>query len=1049
MIRRHSVVLSLAFCLFASAPLFAITRTWTGSVSANWSASGNWSPSGAPAAGDSLVFPTGVAHNAMTNDLPAGTSVGPMTFSPFAYSLSGNALTLTADVTGDWQCGVDIKAGQSIRVQAKGFSGAVDVNGQTLTVTSPSPITFAGPLNGSGALIIDGTTASLSGGNFAGTITGEIQVTGSMPNGEIAGGSLRGSGTVGAVRIDGSPTSDRTLARELDPNIGGAPATLETKSLVLNGALINHANGSGLTSTIKVTGTVTIAGDLAFSTIGVPAPGTTFMVIDNDGSDPIAGTFHQYGLGKPLPEGETLTTADGMKFTISYHGGDGNDVVLTAPVSGKKSWTGAVSAFWSNPSNWSPAGVPAAGEEVVFPAGSANQTMTNDLPPGTNIGAMTFTGPGYTLNGNALTLTGDATEQINGAWQCNVDLTLGKSLRLRGSRFAGVNVNGQALTVVSSPTSFTGPLNGSGSVVIEGSAASFAGGNFVGTITGEVQLSGAMPNAEVSGGSLRGSGSVGVVRIDASPNADRTQARQLEPRIGGSPATLETKSLILNGALFSLPNAAGASSTVKVTGTVTLTGDLGFSTNGVPAPGQPFMVIDNDGTDPIVGTLNQFAIGKPLPEGATFTTADGLTFRISYHGGDGNDVVVSAVVATSTTLTQSAASTQFGQPFTLTATASSSSGTPTGTVVFRADGVAIGSAPLQSGVAVLNISTLDVGTRSLTAAMTGTGVFGDSTSSAVSHAVLRGPTATSIVSNNPNALYGQSINFTIAVNPQSPAGVSPGGTVTISSDGVSLGTASVVNGAATFSTSALHAGSRSMTATYAGDAHFEGSTSTAVQQIVGKAQTHVDAIGSSVLIGALPVINVSVTVPGRASLVPSGTVSVSDIGTVLDAQPLAHGAVTFTLPPLSAGDHQLAVNFSGDADFEASSTTVMQSVILPSVSFHGTRVDEGNRGVTAASIVVSLSAPVSQPVRVSFATLAGSATEGEDYEKASGVIEFAPGQVTQSIELHILGDTLPEADETFSLLLSDPLNATLDVPSAVIVIANDDQVPPRRRPSRH
>jgi len=128
---------------------------------------------------------------------------------------------------------------------------------------------------------------------------------------------------------------------------------------------------------------------------------------------------------------------------------------------------------------------------------------------------------------------------------------------------------------------------------------------------------------------------------------------------------------------------------------------------------------------------------------------------------------------------------------------------------------------------------------------------------------------------------------------------------------------------------------------------------------------------------------------------------------------------------------------------------VIQSVILPAISFHGTRVDEGNRGVTVATIVVSLSAPVQVPVRVSFSTLGGNATEGEDYEKASGVIEFAPGQVTRSIELHIAGDTVPEADETFSVLLSDPVNATIDTPSAVIVITNDDQIPPRRRPARH
>jgi Ca2+-binding RTX toxin-like protein len=55
----------------------------------------------------------------------------------------------------------------------------------------------------------------------------------------------------------------------------------------------------------------------------IPPLGTTFTIIDNDGTDSIVGTF------KGLAEGTTLTV-DGRMFAISYRGGDGNDVVLTA-----------------------------------------------------------------------------------------------------------------------------------------------------------------------------------------------------------------------------------------------------------------------------------------------------------------------------------------------------------------------------------------------------------------------------------------------------------------------------------------------------------------------------------------------------------------------------------------------------------------------------------------------------------------------------------------------------------------------------------------------
>jgi hypothetical protein len=49
---------------------------------------------------------------------------------------------------------------------------------------------------------------------------------------------------------------------------------------------------------------------------------TSFTIIDNDAADAVTGTF----LG--LAEGASITV-DSYVFTISYVGGDGNDVVLT------------------------------------------------------------------------------------------------------------------------------------------------------------------------------------------------------------------------------------------------------------------------------------------------------------------------------------------------------------------------------------------------------------------------------------------------------------------------------------------------------------------------------------------------------------------------------------------------------------------------------------------------------------------------------------------------------------------------------------------------
>jgi hypothetical protein len=698
--------------------------------------------------------------------------------------------------------------------------------------------------------------------------------------------------------------------------------------------------------------------------------------------------------------------------------------------------------------NWSPSGPPIASEALSFPSGVPNQSMTNDLPAGFLAGPMTFFGSGYSLSGNPLTLTGDVTTD---GWTCNADLKIGTSaLSLPAGTYNGaIDVNGNALTLTGAPA-VKGALNGSGAVTITGNPAGLYGGGFAGTISGPINLFGSLPNAEITSGDLVGVGTVGAVSIQAPPPSDPTLGRQIRASNGGSPGTIHTKSLNLAGTEYLDLQPSGIAGSIQVTGTVSITGSLIVNiAGGAPDPGRTFTIIDNDGTDPVNGMFLQHGSFTPLPEGATFTPSSGpYTFRITYRGGDGNDVVLTEVIGTDTALSQTASTTKFGEPFTLTATVTSSS-TPAGSVAFSADGVGLGTVPLVNGVASLGTSAVGVGQHNIIATFLGTGAYGNSVSGSISHVVDRGQTATGITSNHSNTLYGQTVRFTVAMSALAPAAGQPSGSVTILAGGSPLGTVPVVNGTATFDAAAFHPGTKSITASYSGDSNFEASISSAIQQNVSKAQTAVDTkLKTPILIGELPLITIYVNVPGSA-LVSTGTVSVSDGGAILGTQTLAGGVATLNINPLTVGDHTLLVNYSGDADFEASSATAFQSVVAPSVAIHGTRVAEGNHGVTTVSLVVSLSASIGQPVRVSFSTLAGSATEGEDYEKASGVIEFAPGEITKSIELHIFGDTTAEEDETFSVLLSNPENATIETASAMIVIANDDSVPPRRRPSRH
>jgi len=71
----------------------------------------------------------------------------------------------------------------------------------------------------------------------------------------------------------------------------------------------------------------------------------------------------------------------------------------------------------------------------------------------------------------------------------------------------------------------------------------------------------------------------------------------------------------------------------------------------------------------------------------------------------------------------------------------------------------------------------------------------------------------------------------------------------------------------------------------------------------------------------------------------------------------------------------------------------------------------------------------------------GTATAGVDYGTASGTVTFVPGTTTQTITVVVTGDLTNEANETFTVTLSNPTNATLGTDVGVGTIVNDDGAP--------
>ena len=113
----------------------------------------------------------------------------------------------------------------------------------------------------------------------------------------------------------------------------------------------------------------------------------------------------------------------------------------------------------------------------------------------------------------------------------------------------------------------------------------------------------------------------------------------------------------------------------------------------------------------------------------------------------------------------------------------------------------------------------------------------------------------------------------------------------------------------------------------------------------------------------------------------------------------------------------------------------------PSLSVADASVVEGNSGTVTATFNVTLSVASTQTVTVSYATSNGTATAGSDYTGGSGTVTFNPGQTSKSIGVLVTGDTVSEANETFTVTLSNPGNAVLGDGVATGTITNDDAAP--------
>jgi len=342
----------LALPLFALAnlitPALSHAATWDGGgTNSNWSTANNWNPNGAPAPGVALTFPGSAAKLSNNNDFPDLTGFQSLVFTAANYILGGNDIQLSNGIlsgqpsgTNQLELGVALSQSQSFNVQNAGTfltdNGDIDLKTFALTFGGEGNWISNGTILGSGTIVKNGPGfLRLSGNNtFSGGITvngGSLQVDNGLGSGTGSGAVVIESGA--ELQGNGAILGDVLIQAGAKVSPGGStPALLAVGNLTLESSASYVAQLDGPIpdtdySVLQVTGTVSLnQADLRPAPGGNIQIGDSYKIIDNDSNDAVLGTF------QGLAEGETfhLVGIDDIGFTITYKGGDGNDVVLTA-----------------------------------------------------------------------------------------------------------------------------------------------------------------------------------------------------------------------------------------------------------------------------------------------------------------------------------------------------------------------------------------------------------------------------------------------------------------------------------------------------------------------------------------------------------------------------------------------------------------------------------------------------------------------------------------------------------------------------------------------
>ena len=533
----------------------------------------------------------------------------------------GDGISLTGGVNGKFQTA----------------TGAVRLNGTgggTATAAGNDGVYLAGTVQATGSILIDGQggNATGSGANNHGVVldTGASLVGTSTVTGHGGGGTSSDNygvlGTVSSLISVGNLTAI---------GFGGG---------LVGGGTTNYGISAGLLSggNISLTGTgggaLDSTSNWGVSLIDGGVTATTLVINGTGGNSTGTGGGN---IGVSLLGTAALSATGNITITGVGTGGPttgGNSGVSLAGVKVQTTGTGSITI---NGTGGSSAASISSGVFASLATGAGNGIIANS-------GSINITAAAAAANPTALRITGSSQISATGASGGVTLTTNGLQLDPTATIAAGSNAVTIKTQSVGTPINL-GAADAPGLLALTDAKLDqiTAGTLNIGDVTsGVITVSGAITRSAATAMSLNAGANINFTTgslATANGNVVLNPNSVITPGTTGVDINAGTGAVSFGAGDDLQVNISGLTADtlyqqLNVVGAVNLTGaDLATVGNLTAEGGEQIVIINNDGTDAVVGTFNG------LPQGASLGTNflnSGISATISYTGGTGNDVVI-------------------------------------------------------------------------------------------------------------------------------------------------------------------------------------------------------------------------------------------------------------------------------------------------------------------------------------------------------------------------------------------------------------------------